>query len=207
MPFDCQMGHSRVALALSLLFILCGLYTTLSLPFLCFLALLFSSSFSFFQRSKHLMDSKEKISTQNEVTVKNEESQEEKPEKEVVQTSVISKEGEQDVMSNCFPVKPDLPQLDLQEFSSECSTESISDSDDESLIEISLPDGNHVEEHSEPVSEEESNGEFSWDFLPESVFKQSGLMELLSEINEEDNMIELDIARGSIKCSRLGIMA
>ncbi|KAJ3697070.1 hypothetical protein LUZ61_000775 [Rhynchospora tenuis] len=205
MPFDYQMGHSRVALALSLLFILCGLYTTLSLPFLCFLAFLFSSSFSIFQKSKHLMNSRE-ISTQNEVTIKNEEAQEEKAEKEVVQASV-SREEEQDPMPNCFAVKSDMPQVDLHEFSSECSTESMSDSDDESLIEISLPDGNHVEEYSEPVFEEESKGEFSWDFLPESVFKQSGLMELLSEINEEDNMIELDIARGSIKCSRLGIMA
>jgi hypothetical protein len=36
-------------------------------------------------------------------------------------------------------------------------------------------------------------------FIAESVFKQNGLMELLSEISEDDNMIEIDIARGSIK--------
>ena len=112
---------------------------------------------------------------------------------------------EQDMMSDCSPVESDLPQIELPEFCSEWSTESISD--DESLIEINLPDGNHVEDYTEPIFQEESKGEFLWDFLPESVFKQTGLMELLSEINEEDNMIEIDIARGSIKCSSLGIMA
>ncbi|CAD5193492.1 unnamed protein product [Musa acuminata subsp. malaccensis] len=43
--------------------------------------------------------------------------------------------------------------------------------------------------------------------LPETAFRQHGIMELLSEIYEEDNLIEIDIARGSIKCSRLEIEA
>lgn len=139
------------------------------------------------------MDSKENVSLHNEIAMQKEETEEEE------------RAEEQDTMSDCSPVESDLPQIDLPEFSSECSTESISD--DESLIEINLPDGNHVEDYPEPIFEEESKEQFIWDFLPESVFKQTGLMELLSEINEEDNMIEIDIARGSIKCSSLGIMA
>jgi hypothetical protein len=199
------MGHSRVALALSLLFILCGFYTASSLPFLGFLAFFFSSSFSFFQKSGHPMDSTENVSPQSEVPMKKGEAQEEEQrEEEVVQASACREEV-QEAMSNCSEVQSDLPKVDLLEFSSESSTESISD--DESLIEISLPDGNHVEDYPEPVFQEEWKGDFIWDLLPESVFKQNGLMELLSEISEDDNMIEIDIARGSIKCSSLGITA
>lgn len=144
------------------------------------------------------MGSSEKISPQIELSEKNEE-------REVVAQACASREEERDANSNCPVGEKELPQDDLQEFSPECSTESISD--DESLIEISLPDGNHVEACTESIFQEECKGECIWDFLPESVFEQNGLMELLSEINEEDNMIEIDIARGSIKCSSLGIMA
>lgn len=38
------------------------------------------------------------------------------------------------------------------------------------------------------------------DFLPESIFKKQGLMELLAEINdmnEDENLIEIDISVGS----------
>ncbi|XP_042422771.1 uncharacterized protein LOC122010340 isoform X1 [Zingiber officinale] len=85
------------------------------------------------------------------------------------------------------------------------STESSEDSmisDDENLIEISLPDG-HFVAHEEPLPQ--SNGCLP-NFLQDSV-RQHGLGELLSEINEEDNLIEIDIIRGSIKCSRVGIKA
>lgn len=76
-------------------------------------------------------------------------------------------------------------------------------SDEESLIEIALPDGYSL-----------SNSESSYkpllginlpDYLPESVLRQHGLMELFSEINEDDNLIEIDISLGSIKCSPLEI--
>lgn len=73
------------------------------------------------------------------------------------------------------------------------SEESISD--DENLIEISLPDG-HFVAHEEAKALARP--------LPEAAMRQHGLLELLLEINEEDNLIEIDIIRGSIKCSRMG---
>lgn len=88
----------------------------------------------------------------------------------------------------------------------ECSEGSISD--DDNLIEIEIPHGNYVvTEESNSQLKPELRGGFLLDFLPETVCRQHGLMELLSEINEEDNLIEIDIARGSIKCSRVGIKA
>jgi hypothetical protein len=39
--------------------------------------------------------------------------------------------------------------------------------------------------------------------LPESIFRQQGLMELfaeIAEVNEEENLIEIDLSMGSIKC-------
>ncbi|KAH1092631.1 hypothetical protein GLYMA_14G013800v4 [Glycine max] len=58
------------------------------------------------------------------------------------------------------------------------------DGEEDGLIEIKLPN-NHFPE-----------------FLPESIFKQQGLTELLAEINEmneDENLIEIDISKGSTK--------
>ncbi|CAD5179296.1 unnamed protein product [Musa acuminata subsp. malaccensis] len=92
------------------------------------------------------------------------------------------------------------------------STESSEDSisDDENLIEISLPDGHFVAPEKpkalmKPLPDTRRG--FLTNRLPDSVLRQHGLMELLSEINEEDNLIEIDITRGSIKYSREGIKA
>ncbi|CAA6657322.1 unnamed protein product [Spirodela intermedia] len=60
-------------------------------------------------------------------------------------------------------------------------------SDEESLIEITLQSGHSLS--------------------AELVVHQQGLLELLTEIIEEDNLIEIDLAAGSVKCSRLGIKA
>lgn len=75
-------------------------------------------------------------------------------------------------------------------------------SDEESLIEIALPSG-HVDDHKTKMAA---------DLFPrQCMFKQRSLMELLAEINEiiieEDNLIEIDISIGSIKCSRFEIEA
>lgn len=73
---------------------------------------------------------------------------------------------------------------------------SVSDDDDDSLIEINLP-------ASEPKEKLQSN-------LPDSIFRQQGLREHLAdinEVNEEDNLIEIDISMGSIKCPGFEIEA
>ncbi|KAJ6401474.1 hypothetical protein OIU84_016808 [Salix udensis] len=92
--------------------------------------------------------------------------------------------------------------------SRDCSDGSISDED--SLIEISLPSGHYICDHEE---EDEVNYNLQKklpDFAPGSFFKQQGLMEILAELNEmneEENLIEIDISMGSIKCPRFEIEA
>ncbi|KAK9691245.1 hypothetical protein RND81_09G184800 [Saponaria officinalis] len=76
--------------------------------------------------------------------------------------------------------------------------ESFSDgsiSDEDSLIELALPTGHYLEP---------KRCSDYWSL--ESHFKQQNLGEMLSEMNEE-NLIEIDICMGSIKCSRFGIQA
>ncbi|PON87961.1 hypothetical protein TorRG33x02_161630 [Trema orientale] len=112
-------------------------------------------------------------------------------------------------------------------------------SDEESLIEISLPSGHYVEHrhnHKEAHDDHDyrnkdlqplmfnlhnqqkknNNNIMAKDhdqLFPDSfsnLFKQHSLMELLAEINEmneEENLIEIDISMGSIKCSRFEIQA
>lgn len=89
-------------------------------------------------------------------------------------------------------------------------------SDEDSLIEIALPSGHYVgpdHHYKEEIPTFTSSLQQKVpDLLPaaDSIFKQRSLMELLAEINEmyeEDNLIEIDISMGSIKCSRFEIQA
>ncbi|XP_044473458.1 uncharacterized protein LOC123201917 [Mangifera indica] len=72
-------------------------------------------------------------------------------------------------------------------------SEGDEDEDEDGLIEITIPNSKPSE------------------FLPQSIFYQQGLMELLADINgvneEEENLIEIDISMGSIKYSRFEIEA
>ncbi|KAK9924339.1 hypothetical protein M0R45_032716 [Rubus argutus] len=100
----------------------------------------------------------------------------------------------------------DWPFGDHVDQSPDCSDGSISD--EESLIEISLPGGYYVG----PDKEEESifNLQQKMSGLSQkAIFQQHTLFELLAEINdyEEENLIEIDISMGSIKCSRFEIEA
>ncbi|KAM7270503.1 hypothetical protein ACFE04_029717 [Oxalis oulophora] len=63
-------------------------------------------------------------------------------------------------------------------------------SDEESLIEIAINPSGHFVGHKQ----------FS-DFSPRSILKHHSIMELLSEFAEEDNLFEIDLSIGSIKCS------
>ncbi|KAE8125386.1 hypothetical protein FH972_020199 [Carpinus fangiana] len=67
------------------------------------------------------------------------------------------------------------------------------DDDDDSLIEICLPGSKFGGLDEEPKQKLQSNLP---DLLPESIFEQQGLLELLAEINEmneEENLIEIDL--------------
>ncbi|KAE8685883.1 hypothetical protein F3Y22_tig00111088pilonHSYRG00079 [Hibiscus syriacus] len=83
-------------------------------------------------------------------------------------------------------------------------------SDEDSLIEISLPGGHYVKR-----KEQQPNNKYSMqpklpEFMPDSIFQQRSIMEFLAEfndMNEEENLIEIDISMGSIKCSRFEIEA
>lgn len=94
--------------------------------------------------------------------------------------------------------------------SPDCSDDSISD--EESLIEIALPSGHYVGfEKEDSISKCDLGQKFpDLSPQPELIFKQHSLMERLAEgneMNEEDNLIEIDISMGSIKCSRFEIEA
>ncbi|OVA20135.1 hypothetical protein BVC80_1663g26 [Macleaya cordata] len=98
-------------------------------------------------------------------------------------------------------------------------------SDDDSLIEIELPGGHYIGSKEEPNfviepkdhykigAKEEPKFKFQTnlpELFQESIFGKVDLMELLTDINEmneEENLIEIDISMGSIKCSRLEIEA
>ncbi|KAK7327263.1 hypothetical protein VNO80_31629 [Phaseolus coccineus] len=95
----------------------------------------------------------------------------------------------------------------------ECSDGTISDED--SLIEIALPSGHFVGHNQREDSNKYNNKNNCCSLQQkkrelsahEALFNQQSLMELFAEFNEEENLIEIDIAMGSIKCSRFEIEA
>lgn len=81
----------------------------------------------------------------------------------------------------------------------DCSDDSISD--EESLIEIAIPSGQFVSPEKDPRFNLKCC-KLSEDFSPqESMFHK----DFCADINEEDNLIEIDIYMGSIKCSSFEI--
>ncbi|RZS21089.1 hypothetical protein BHM03_00053677, partial [Ensete ventricosum] len=134
---------------------------------------------------------------------------------ELTRTSTSSDSGTQESLSRSASQFSNFDDDDDDESLPEdaChSTESSEDSisDDENLIEISLPDGHFVAPEKpkallKPLPDRR-RGSLT-NLLPDSMLRQHGLMDLLSEINEEDNLIEIDITRGSIKHSTVGIKA
>ncbi|KAI9115660.1 hypothetical protein K1719_013329 [Acacia pycnantha] len=86
--------------------------------------------------------------------------------------------------------------LGIYESSDSENEEEDDDDDDDDLIEINLPSSNFCGLGKELGQRLESKLP---DFLPEAMFKQEGLMELLAEINEmneDENLIEIDISMG-----------
>ncbi|KAH7546924.1 hypothetical protein FEM48_Zijuj01G0252400 [Ziziphus jujuba var. spinosa] len=86
-------------------------------------------------------------------------------------------------------------------------SEEDDDDDDDSLIEISLPgsESSGIKENANLNLQSKLP-----ELLPESIFKEHGFRELIeemNEMNEEENLIEIDISMGSIKCSMYEIEA
>ncbi|XVF81430.1 hypothetical protein PTKIN_Ptkin15bG0154200 [Pterospermum kingtungense] len=109
--------------------------------------------------------------------------------------------GSYDQIDHDYLVRSSPDQLSNSEDSEVDRSPDCSDdgsiSDEDSLIEISLPGGQHVSHKEDEYSK--------------YCMQQRGLiMELLAVfngMNEEDNLIEIDISMGSIKCSRIEIEA
>jgi hypothetical protein len=93
-----------------------------------------------------------------------------------------------------------------EEWTEEASVSDDDDDDDESLIEISLVDGHYVGQETQCPSWKKEQ-DLVAGFLPDLMLDKRDFMDIYSEISEEDNMIEIDIARGSIKCTSFGIKA
>ncbi|XP_062079806.1 uncharacterized protein LOC133784502 [Humulus lupulus] len=96
-----------------------------------------------------------------------------------------------------------------QDFSISDSSFSDEEEDYDNLIEISLPGRDSSGLLEEDEEEHESKQKLQPNFS-EAIFNQQGLMELLADINEmneEENLIEIDISMGSIKCPRIEIKA
>lgn len=93
------------------------------------------------------------------------------------------------------------------------SSGSVSEDDEDGLIEIAIPGS--TDHSTSNLSEEEPrqkvrSNNLPDDFLPESFMRQQGLLEIfadVNEVNEEENLIEIDISMGSIKCPRFEIEA
>ncbi|CAI9756817.1 unnamed protein product [Fraxinus pennsylvanica] len=106
-------------------------------------------------------------------------------------------------MSNDFELRSSLISCENSMFSSVISSddESITDGDDEDyLIEIPLPEQVTGLKQGKKKKKKKLDTDELLDLLPESLLEQEGLAQLLSEINGEDNLIEIDISVGSIRC-------
>lgn len=70
--------------------------------------------------------------------------------------------------------------------------------DEDSFIEIELTDARNT-------SSEGPNSSVFGQISEGFVFQEHEIMEVVSDSNEEDNLIEIDINMGSIKCSSFGL--
>ncbi|CAA2978288.1 Hypothetical predicted protein [Olea europaea subsp. europaea] len=120
-----------------------------------------------------------------------------KPENETV-TQEYAAEEYDSTMSNDFELRSSSISCENSLFSILSDDESSTEVDDEDyLIEIPLPE--QVTSLKQGKKKTLDPDELL-DLLPESLLEQEGLAQLLSEINGEDNLIEIDVSVGSIRC-------
>ncbi|GMI98580.1 hypothetical protein like AT2G04480 [Hibiscus trionum] len=136
------------------------------------------------------------------------------PETEVKKQNSQEGSGSPDVLSEkeCVGSEVEWPFRNNMDGTPDWSNDG-SISDEDSLIEISLPGGHYVKHKEDRPNNKYSTNTMQQklpDLMPETIFQQRSLMEILAEfndINEEENLIEIDISMGSIKCSRFEIEA
>uniref|UniRef100_A0ACD5V2I5 Uncharacterized protein n=1 Tax=Avena sativa TaxID=4498 RepID=A0ACD5V2I5_AVESA len=198
-----MLPSSQMAIQLTLLLISCSLYsmyssssfsTSSSLALLLLLAISTCFSLLFSNLRQLIKTSCHKASMEEEAVHHQEKSA-------VPQDDEVSGEEEAGSLSGSsgFPVS--------EEWTDEVSvSDDDDDDDDESLIEISLVDGHYVG-HKEKCPSWKKEQDLLAGFLPDLMLDKRDFMDIYSEIGEEDNMIEIDIARGSIKCTNFGIKA
>ncbi|CAA3019146.1 Hypothetical predicted protein [Olea europaea subsp. europaea] len=119
-----------------------------------------------------------------------------KPENETVVQEYAADEYDF-TMSNDFELRSSSISCENSLFSILSDDESSTEVDDEDyLIEIPLPE----QVTSLKQGKKKLDTDELLDLLPESLLEQEGLAQLLSEINGEDNLIEIDVSVGSIRC-------
>ncbi|GMP66541.1 hypothetical protein CsSME_00026859 [Camellia sinensis var. sinensis] len=206
--FECQMACSMCFFAVLVTFLVClctafsGCGFLLPLIFTIFFVVLSSAFFTFSKNKPLLMETsvEPKLEPESETTTQPKDSQE----AEIVLSQL---DGNMVRPMDSFSENESIDQPSItdqdseeeQETSPDWSNDSISD--EESLIEIALPSGHYV---GGPNKKEEPK------FNLQQKFSDFSLMEILgdiNEMNEEDNLIEIDISMGSIKCSRFEIEA
>ncbi|XP_021889991.1 uncharacterized protein LOC110808721 isoform X1 [Carica papaya] len=165
-----------------------------------------------------MMISKQKPESDEPISKQKEDDGEREDDRHVMRSQDLSSESEGlDQSSTTEDSEADWPFRDNTDHSLDFSDGSISDED--SLIEIALPSGHYVGHHDHKKEEEEGKLSLQQKFMPDyynlpppyPIWKQHSLMELLAELNEmmneEENLIEIDISMGSIKCPRFEIEA
>lgn len=211
------------------LFLICASffgYGFLSLLFTSLVLIISNFLFAFSLKKNHVLV--EKLE-QNEAIISSEENSPVKveeavsklqPESETIshneEEETQEENGPEDLYSEIESIDQSFPSEDSDvgwPYSGEAGrSPDLSDgsiSDEESLIEIAIPSGQYVSRKEEekypklclPLQHKLPS------FSAEDIFGQHGLKELLAEYNEEENLIEIDLSMGSIKCSRFEIKA
>ncbi|KAI5660617.1 hypothetical protein M9H77_19940 [Catharanthus roseus] len=170
--------------------------------------LTFSTIFFTFSKVQNsvVLNQQEQESLTSLVISKQEEEKEE-PKKTVDEVKIRSEDLYSESESNdhyyysSSSSEEDSSDIDLlgQSPEEECSDDSDSISDEESLIEIALPTGHYVG----GCLEKDSKKPPPPPPVPSSIMSA----EFNDMMNEEDNLIEIDLSIGSIKCSTFQIQA
>ncbi|CAL5093536.1 unnamed protein product [Urochloa decumbens] len=201
---------SRMAIQLTLILISCSLYSMFSSSSssssfsasssLALLVLVISTCISLlFSNLRHLLKASITHNQKGQAPPSMEEVVHQ--EKSIVPQDEVPEDAPDDLMGSLSDSSECI--TNDEEYTEEGSISDDIDDDDESLIEISLVDGHYVgagQPEQCPYKKE-----LLAEFFPDLVLDKRDFIDILSEISEEDSLIEIDITRGSIKCSNFSI--